>query len=436
MIKLFAFLLLAMLLALTSWLWDLGEEKEAKGRDLRQIWGVRDDDAAGAGTINDDQAGVTARNQQHTCDYTPLNRVPPVLPMSSPGWPAELTLIRTPETITPPFYVVSTYSAQDVRAWVEADGANFDMLGRGWKRALENLMPNRTTQYPAVVPGSVCMDVGGNHGWYSVAMALLGCSEVHYFEPQVNITSVFAAMASINRVEDAMVLHPAGVGDAVTLGNRLPIEGEHGAAFLNLSSAPPASQTTVPVITLDTCFGEVSAVPPGTTKVVDAHNKLRQQQLDQGVGAKGGAPSIPLAKIDVEGWEVRVLRGMWGMLSQAKIRSLLIEIGPARWQPQANVELSEGLMVFDTLTRELGYRAWVLFRGDKHCPRTKDLEVEMGRANTSGGNSTESRLVVQETLSGHDLVPVTPWQLKALLHVMHNRTFDCNFWFEAGHAAR
>lgn len=128
----------------------------------------------------------------------------------------------------------------------------------------------------------------------------------------------------------------------------------------------------------------------------------------------GPGVDFGLVKIDVEGWEVQVLRGMKNTLQQRLVGALLIEIGPARWS-EAIVTLDSGILVLQGLLGQ-GYASYVLLRGHDTCPDFHD-EVFLMRG-----------------ASGIPREDVVAWPLDAValdetLRHMAAHNYDCNFWF-------
>jgi len=140
-------------------------------------------------------------------------------------------------------------------------------------------------------PGAVIFDVGANFGYYSVmlASALGGACEVHAFEPCPETFNRLTGHIALNRLE-CIHAHPLALSDAPGLAALQPRSGNSGAAFL-----VPGGQ--IPVSTLDRFVEE------------------------------RGLQRLDFMKIDVEGFEERVLRGGAGTLERFR-PMILIEIQP------------------------------------------------------------------------------------------------------------
>ncbi len=143
-----------------------------------------------------------------------------------------------------------------------------------------------------VRPGAVIFDVGANFGYYSLmlASALGGNCEVHAFEP---VSETYAKLVRHIELNGLGCIHPhrLALSDAPGTASMSGRMGNSGAAYLEPGTGD------VPVSTLDAFVAE-----------------HRLERLD-------------FIKIDVEGFEERVLRGGAGALSRFR-PVLLIEVQP------------------------------------------------------------------------------------------------------------
>lgn len=139
--------------------------------------------------------------------------------------------------------------------------------------------------------GEIFADVGANAGAGSVAAAAVG-ARVHAFEPVPATFQLLEKNAALNCPEASIEGHAAGVGrERGTL--RFTTEhgaGNHVASTEDLRAGLPTVE--VPVVTLDDVF-------PDTCPTV--------------------------MKIDVEGWELEVIKGMTNLLGRPELRGLVIE---------------------------------------------------------------------------------------------------------------
>ncbi|ADP80280.1 FkbM family methyltransferase [Pseudofrankia inefficax] len=206
-----------------------------------------------------------------------------------------------------------------------ANGMHFDLdsCRDGSARALSELRyrpPALAPVFAAVLgPGDCCYDVGANIGVYALwAAGLVGTSgQVHAFEPVPDTMAVLSAMVRRNGLSQVR-LESCAVGATV---------GEIGMRVYR-----DASGLAHPVAT-----GSADHVATLTT--LDAYVERHR------------APD--LVKIDVEGFEIDVLRGATNLLS-TRSPALLLEMLPAhltrqgRSQAELVATLAElGYMIFN-----------------------------------------------------------------------------------------
>ncbi len=146
-------------------------------------------------------------------------------------------------------------------------------------------------------PGDVVWDVGANVGYYSRNFSQwVGASgKVFAFEPDMmNLPELRAACSGSRNVK----IREFGLSDKSE--RRRFLEGD--------DADRSTSRVLVP--------GE--AVPDGTTEV--------ELQTGDAVIQGGNAEPPNVIKIDVEGHELSVLRGMQGTLSSERLRSVFVEV--------------------------------------------------------------------------------------------------------------
>lgn len=140
---------------------------------------------------------------------------------------------------------------------------------------------------PGFVPdGGVVVDVGTSVGDFAVLSAVRG-SMVYAFEPLRENVTAAEELVRENHVEDKVRIFPVALGDAPGLS---PIAVDHGMATTGLSGI----DRTVPFETLDTSLKDL----PGP---------------------------ISMLKVDVEGFEIPVLRGAVGTLARSRPK-IVIEV--------------------------------------------------------------------------------------------------------------
>jgi FkbM family methyltransferase len=150
----------------------------------------------------------------------------------------------------------------------------------------------------AVRPGDVFLDVGANIGIISLLVAARGAAGgviVHSFEPEPRNAAELRRSIALNHLENRVIVHELGLGDrAGDVG--LHVSGPTGEGRHSILFARPGSQRIR--IPIDTA--------------------------DQVVARLGCAPTM--VKIDVEGAELLVLKGMSRLLQLGSVRDLFIEV--------------------------------------------------------------------------------------------------------------
>lgn len=141
--------------------------------------------------------------------------------------------------------------------------------------------------------GGAALDVGANLGTMALLMAHSGASTVHAFEPAPGTAEIFAANA---RQYPNICVHRAAVTSET--GTAFFLNESGGSATNRLASPHEANSVKVQTDTIDAfCF---------------------RQNIDR----------IAFLKIDVEGFEPKVLQGAKRMLSEGRVASGMIEIIP------------------------------------------------------------------------------------------------------------
>jgi FkbM family methyltransferase len=174
-----------------------------------------------------------------------------------------------------------------------------------------------SSQALAAYDGGDVLDIGAFHGWYSVLLGpkANGGDRLVSFEPDPNATPVLTAM-----LRDLGRHFPAVTFSLITQ----PVGDGHGVA----ESWPE---------------GEMSHPRFADS---DAAGSTPSLAIDEFVSAQGLLPR--LVKVDVEGAELAVLRGMRQTLSEHR-PTLLLEIHPL-WQPDG-----VGAADVEAFVRDAGY---------------------------------------------------------------------------------
>lgn len=173
--------------------------------------------------------------------------------------------------------------------------------------------------------GDVFVDVGANIGYFSaVAADLVGSGRVIAFEPVPKYLKRLREL-SINNPHHNIEVYPFALGP------------EKGNATIDVTSGSNLGwNTMVPGFMNPDAVGERVDVEVAT--------------LDE-LWLELGLDHARVVKIDVEGFELNVLRGMRRTITAEKIDFVVCEVAPAAYQ-----FLPDTLEDFFALTREMGMR--------------------------------------------------------------------------------
>lgn len=169
----------------------------------------------------------------------------------------------------------------------------------GWALAMHPNYEGPVTSLMAnyLQRGGVFADVGANHGWFSLYAAKLldpSRGRVFAFEPQADLAELIRQAAVLNQLHNLTVIQ-AAAADAPTRG-RLQSGGDGNSGYACVVATGRASDP-ITMVTLDE---ELLNTPP------------------------------TVVKIDVEGGEFRVLRGMTRLLSCSSLSCIIIEVHPEK----------------------------------------------------------------------------------------------------------
>jgi FkbM family methyltransferase len=168
---------------------------------------------------------------------------------------------------------------------------------QGWR--YEAPTPQILTAWTAA-SGSVFFDIGANYGFYSYLVAAHSPSaHIHAFEPNEKMASVISQTRGRNGL-DRLEIHTVGLSD------------EASELELHLGDADSGHAT----------FGDHPMLAAGRAKaaVVPFDDWRRQNGLALPDGPRW------VAKLDVEGFELKVLRGMHEALGAQAFRGLAVEM--------------------------------------------------------------------------------------------------------------
>ena len=241
-------------------------------------------------------------------------------------------------------------------------------------------------------------DLGANKGYFTFFLATLGYDDVHAFEinPIMFHSLHHGMLFNPRSVSDRVHLYPLGISDTIGVMNQ---QGEGALGFLK-----PITNTNDERNSNEDVGQEVMTV------TLDYFMKHMNIHAD-----------IDLIKIDVEGFEIAVLKGAKQTLYQSKVNAMLIEIGPNRWN-RAGISLSSGVSELISLSTQFTH-SFLLTRASgpfsKSCPTTLANSIQ------SLTNKQPNRILNGDqhlyALKEEDWGPV--------ISEMDKRDFDCNFWF-------
>jgi FkbM family methyltransferase len=179
-------------------------------------------------------------------------------------------------------------------------------------------------------PGMTVVDVGANHGLFSLEAALLigRAGLVHAFEPTPSTRALLVRNLAANGVSNVRVF-PAALGAAP------------GAARLRVHGAMSGLNT----------LAAQDVVWNGKLLRADNIIEVPVTTLDAHAGAEN-LDRIDFLKIDVEGFELSVIRGARGLLRSGRVVRLLLEIGDLT-RTSAGVDPMEILAELESLDYQL-----------------------------------------------------------------------------------
>lgn len=276
--------------------------------------------------------------------------------------------IAETSSLLPVHFQVATYgNPRDVVAWMDDDVAHWDLMSWHFSWLSKHLHGDIKSYH--------CIDMGGNHGFYSYFLAKLNCT-VEMFEVQRDMIEIEKNSVFLNNMQHEVLIHNLGVSDADSV---MHINGQGGTAFL--TDSPTASSYSVSVTSADKCL---------------FHRPKHYAFI----------------KIDVEGFEVRALHGLAETVASTVIEGFLIEIGPGRWD-RAGLTVTQGSEIVSKVL-ESKFLCYIIVRNSDTCP--------------AGAFSKVSEHDV--LLSGASYLRYLPWnEFQTVMSHMAVKDYDCNFLF-------
>jgi len=195
-------------------------------------------------------------------------------------------------------------------------------------------------------PGDIVLDAGANVGYISaVAASYVGASgEVHGFEP---LAECFARLERLRELNPGLRLF----FNNVALGE---VDG-----VLPIAWNPQGDSRNATLV-------------PGTQSAVT--REVPVQRLDEYIQAKISSPErIRLIKIDVEGFEYSVLRGLSEFFRKTPSKPLIVcEVKP--WELK---KLGATPDDFEQYMREFGYRPYMITNDDTPISMSQLTDMEI-----------------------------------------------------------
>jgi FkbM family methyltransferase len=196
-------------------------------------------------------------------------------------------------------------------------------------------------------------DIGGNTGHHSLFMSKL-CRQVHYFEPFPALRERFQSNVELNKIDNVNV-HEIGLGaQEDTLTYYAPTQRNLGTgSFLQSHSASNVAAGEIVVRRGDDVCGEEGVAPPD------------------------------IIKLDVEGFEFDVLRGMQETLSTYK-PVVLMEITQSSLQHLAPEDsISEFFPYQHSIYEIRPAKSWGVFFQRPGFRRTRFVPASLGKGKSS-----------------------------------------------------
>lgn len=300
------------------------------------------------------------------------NNVPTVRSSGSYFLDDKIKVGSSPDGLTPAFKVGS-YFGNKVKSHMQTDVPNF--------RLVKDLLEGKE--------GGLVLDIGANQGFYTYYLASLGM-QVHSFEINEHNFKALQHGAEFNprAVADRVNLYPVGLGEK---NARFDLKGIDYGGFLKEGKGG-----SILGVSLD-CF---------------AHHMH--------LGGKLDLSNVAFVKLDVEGFEIAVLKGGRNSLFKkgfSKMGGMIMEVGPNRWN-RAQIDFATGAAEMRNLST-LFQESYVLLRS-KAAADTCPFSI---------GDILKDKKP-REIDGGVHMFAVQMDEWEPLLSKMEKAGFDCNFFYK------
>jgi FkbM family methyltransferase len=210
-------------------------------------------------------------------------------------------------------------------------------------------------------PGCSFLDLGANHGAYTLALANIGryglIQKIYAFEPDKQCYNALSRSVSHNRFQDLVEAANLAVGDYV------------GEADFFASARASSSNRTFRSSTENLVFSRVENIACTT--------------IDDFLEARGRRNGRFIVKIDIEGNELRSIKGMRRLLKQSEGFALIFEYSPLSFR-EVGLDFEEWKWVFDEM--QLDYAFARTEGGLRRLDLPDGLLAAMEGMADSGGN--------------------------------------------------
>ncbi len=134
---------------------------------------------------------------------------------------------------------------------------------------------------------------------------------------------------------------------------------------------------------------------------------------------------VSVMKIDVEGFEIRTLKGTSQLIRGLGVGALLIKIAPNRWSWN-NITMNEGISILEQVTLTGNYLSYIITRNDASCPISKISKINslIDIKNLSMINMQNGKLAIAP-----QIFRLNEWT--TIIVNMKNNDWSCNFWLES-----
>lgn len=201
--------------------------------------------------------------------------------------------------------LVGAYEMANRRGWLDSRVAElaFQRCYFAYKRLVEDPFAKLAAARPELFHGGDIIDVGANIGYTATlfARAVDAGHRVHAFEPEDrNFRWLEHAIARM-QLNDRVVAHRAAVGaheGTVELWHNVSHHADHRIATDTLRAAHAEATQSVPLTSIDAFVASI------------------------------GTPPIAFIKVDVQGYEPEVLRGMREVLAANPRAHVAVELHP------------------------------------------------------------------------------------------------------------